>query len=167
MANCGLCGGFTFSGPICSLCANTMTGPNQTITVDGKPVVISNFFSIPPGKARDDAWEKIGENYEKSRRAQGGLKYKLMGELASKTYDKSEVGFFDTVLYGSDGPVESIWNGRSACHRTRPRQNFTVIYVRTSDGGIEIIGTGNHVGSNNNKYTISFDTGATVTCTRS
>jgi len=40
------------------------------------------------------------------------------------------------------------------------------VYQRRTDGGISIIGIGNHVGNSNKIYSILFDTGSTVRCTR-
>jgi hypothetical protein len=176
MATCGLCGGFSFGGTtggdgslgLCSLCANTLSGSGQTLTMeDGTTVRIGNIFTMAPGKARDDLWKQIGDAHAASvKERKSGLTFVLAGELARVTYKKEEKSFFQTVLYATDGSLETIWAGRAAYHRTKPRQNFTVVYTRDSEGNITIIGTGNHVGGDNDKYSITFDTGRVSTCER-
>ncbi|WP_370979512.1 hypothetical protein [Agaribacterium sp. ZY112] len=91
-------------------------------------------------------------------------KWQLSGSL--NIYDwSSEEPFFDTVLHGSDGNLETIWNGRNAHHRTQPHTNLTVVYTRMNND-IVIIGIGNHTGNGNKKYSICFDDGQTRRCER-
>jgi hypothetical protein len=145
MAVCVNCGGFALIGPLCALCANT---------------VPEDQWSTVQGRLRNQGSQTSTQSQSTT------ITYTLGGELASRSWDSTEVTFFDTVLHGGDGNAESIWNGRTAFHRTRPRQNFVVVYQRRTDSGINIIGIGSHQGNSNKKYSILFDTGATVTCTR-
>jgi len=88
----------------------------------------------------------------------------LAGTLRQQDWSAEE-GFFDTVLHGGDGRLETIWNGRSAYHRTQPRTNLTVVYTR-NDQAMTIIGIGSHIGNGNNSYSIQFDDGRRRRCER-
>lgn len=136
MAMCILCGGFSLSATICAMCANT----------------------VPASRG----WGTGGT----FKPAAADRSYFLQGKLSGLVYDKQDKSFFDTVVFAKDGGLETIWNGRTAYHRTRPHANFTVVYTRDAQDNALIIGTGSHSGSNNKKYSIVFDTGSEVTCTR-
>lgn len=170
MANCGLCGGYALAGPVCAMCANTISGNGQTITVNGDSVRLANVFAITNDDARDKVWEAILEKFTASLKSAAGAgvrKYSLPGTLSSTVFSKSQTSFFETVTYGQDGGAEAIWNGRTAFHRTKPGSgSFTVVYQRGPGGDAIVIGTGNHVGSTNNVYSISFDDGTTKRCSR-
>lgn len=149
MPECIICGKFALSGTICATCANTKSDKEWTQI---------------QGRIRNNA-EHVTPKLDTSQR--GTLKYTLVGELSKLKYDPSELSFFDTVLYGTDdGNAEPIWDGKTAFHRTRPGQNFTVVFQRDQNRNINIIGTGFHVGETNNKYKISFSDGSKKTCTR-
>ncbi len=146
MAVCVNCNGFALTGPLCALCSATVPEDGWS-TVQGR---LRNF-SAQPITTRPSATVAA---------------YSLQGELANRVWDPSEKSFFDTVLHGSDSASEAIWGGRTAMHRTKPKQNFVVVYTRTGNRGINIIGIGNHVGGDNDKYSITFDNGSKVRCER-
>ncbi|ROS05572.1 hypothetical protein EDC56_1109 [Sinobacterium caligoides] len=145
MANCGVCGSFTLAGIMCALCANSKT---------------TGVFSITNDGARERELEAIEQRWVESHRGTDReMTACLQGELNNRTLSKSEAAFIQTALYGQDGSLETIWDNRAAYHRTQPRSNFTVVYQRQANGDISVIGLGQHVGTDNKKYTIDFDCG--------
>lgn len=63
---------------------------------------------------------------------------------------------------GADGSLTTV-DGVRVHHRTVPRVNYSIWYVRTGNTAISVYGFGRHIGTDNKKYSVEWYDGRTIT----
>lgn len=103
-----------------------------------------------------------------------GEKILLSGVLSKVVFDKQETNFLIKLATDDDdGLIQNIAVGvavrnvparRVTCfHRTIPHTNYTAFYRRLSSKQIMLIGSGNHEGRGNKKYSVLWADGSNST----